>query len=404
MTKKLEDYKWMCPQPFANVSTDPYGIWQPCCTAQFDERLSNEKNDDDKDWEKLLSKKDLKNVRTDSFTDYYRSNYMTKVRDAFRKGDKDFLSDMCKQCIKSEEYGLQSSRTASLEKYFNQHKHKKEELERIIEEDCEPTFFESPILISLGGNLCNLKCGMCHDSVSSARKSESIKLGEIKKSSVLLVPNHCEEFYKDLDYITDNCLEFELPQAEPLLVEYNYEILERLSKDKHLKVITNGTINVDRFISIAKDFKKATINISIEGGRDVNNYIRYPSKWDAIIENYDKLDKHFDVSFLSTINSLNIGKFTQLKKDIGHRKWHQGSVVVNNRPYTLSAIPNDVKESYLNDCYEFGMPELISYLEDSVYDEKVMIELMQHCKRRDKLRGTYLPDVFPEWGKYYEET
>ena len=47
--KRLEDYKWMCPQPFANVSTDPYGIWQPCCTAQFDERLSS-----DEDWEKLV--------------------------------------------------------------------------------------------------------------------------------------------------------------------------------------------------------------------------------------------------------------------------------------------------------------------------------------------------------------
>tara|TARA_Y100001937_G_C7112046_1_gene328125 strand:+ start:224 stop:1417 length:1194 start_codon:yes stop_codon:yes gene_type:complete len=396
--KRLEDYKWMCPQPFANVSTDPYGIWQPCCTAQFDERLSS-----DEDWEKLLTKKDLKNVRTDSFTDYYRSDYMTKVRDAFRKGDKNFLSDMCKQCIKSEEYGLQSSRTVSLEKFFNQYKHKKEELERIIDEDCEPTFFESPILISLGGNLCNLKCGMCHDSVSSARKAESIKLGEIEKSSALLVPEHCDEFYKDLDFIINNSLEFELPQAEPLLVEYNYEILKRLKEGCRLKMVTNGTINTDRFISLAKHLD-ATVNISIEGGKDVNTYIRYPSKWETIIENYDKLDKHFDVSFMSTINSLNIGKFTQLKKDIGHRKWNQGSVIVNNRPYTLSAIPDDVKEIYLNDCFEFGMIGLINYLEDSVYDEKVMTELMQHCKRRDTLRGTYLPDVFPEWKKYYEKT
>ena len=396
--KKLQDYKWMCPQPFANVSTDPYGVWQPCCTAQFDERLSS-----DEDWEKLLTKKDLKNVKTDSFTDYYRSDYMTKVRDAFRKGDKDFLSDMCKQCIKSEEYGLQSPRTVSLEKFNNEFKHKKSELERIIEEDCEPTFFESPMLISLGGNLCNLKCGMCHDFVSSARKAESMKLGEIEKSSALLVPEHCDEFYKDLDFIIDNSLEFELPQAEPLLVEYNYEILKRLKEGCKLKVVTNGTINTDRFISLAKHLD-ATVNISIEGGKDVNTYIRYPSKWETIIENYDKLDKHFDVSFISTINSLNIGKFTQLKKDIGHRKWNQGSVIVNNRPYTLSAIPNDVKEIYLNDCYEFGMPELINYLEDIVYDEKVMTELMQHCKRRDTLRGTYLPDVFPEWKKYYEKT
>ena len=75
----------------------PYGVYQPCCMAYF-ERTTNT----DEDWEKLLTKKDLKNVRTDSFSDYYRSNYMTKVRDAFRKGDKEFLSDICKQCIHTE--------------------------------------------------------------------------------------------------------------------------------------------------------------------------------------------------------------------------------------------------------------------------------------------------------------
>ena len=86
MVKKLEDYEWICSQPFANVSTDPYGVYQPCCMAYFEERLTT-----DEDWEKLLTKKDLKNVSTDSFSDYYRSNYMTKVRDAFRKGDKEFV-------------------------------------------------------------------------------------------------------------------------------------------------------------------------------------------------------------------------------------------------------------------------------------------------------------------------
>ena len=63
------------------------------------------------------------------------------------------LSDMCKQCINSEEYGLQSLRQTSLERFNNEFKHKKSELERIIEEDCRTYFFESPILISLGGNL-----------------------------------------------------------------------------------------------------------------------------------------------------------------------------------------------------------------------------------------------------------
>ena len=116
MVKKLEDYEWICPEPFANVSTDPYGVWQPCCVAQFEERLTT-----DEAWEKLLTKKDLKNVKTDTFKDYYRSEFMSKVREAFKKGDKDFLSDMCKQCVQSEKYNLQSLRQVSLEKFSNQY-------------------------------------------------------------------------------------------------------------------------------------------------------------------------------------------------------------------------------------------------------------------------------------------
>jgi len=171
-------------------------------------------------------------------------------------------------------------------------------------------------------------------------------------------------------------------------------------------VTTNGTINVDKFIEYAKDFKYVNIAVSIEGGKDVNTYIRYPSKWKSILQNFDKLSKHknFEVVFNSTMNALNVGKFTKMRKDIAKRKWRVGNIIRGNAPWEVSSIPDDVREIYLNDLYEFGEQSIITLIENRVYNEKNMIKLMQHCKRRDNLRGTYLPDVFPEWKKYYEET
>lgn len=388
MAKKLEDYKWLCPEPFVNLTTQTTGAMMPCCCSDIWENHEHE----------------LKNVETDSFEEYYNSDLIKKMRQSMKSGNRDFLADICKRCIKQEENGLVSQRQSGLKKYYNEFKDKREELERIIDEECMPTFIQTPTLISLGQGQCNLKCGMCDDFTSSARRRESIELEEIPKDFPKVRVKHGEKFYKDLDWILENCLEFELPLAEPLMVKNNYKILKKLDKSKTIKVVTNGTINVDKFIDHVKDFKYTEINVSIEGGKKVNEYIRYPSKWETIIENFDKLSslKNSNVTFMSTTNALNLGKFTQLRKDIQGRQWHQGGLIGFNDKWTAAAIPDDVKEIYLNDLYEFGNKAMISYVENSVYDEKLMIELMIHCRKRDKLRKAYLPDVFPEWTKYYE--
>ena len=47
--------------------------------------------------------------------------------------------------------------------------------------------------------------------------------------------------------------------------------------------------------------------------------------------------------------------------------------------------------------YEEGATDLIKYLENAEYNETDMWKMLRHIKRRDRLRGTNLLDVFPEW-------
>lgn len=391
MAKKLEDYEWMCPDAFVSITTQECGTYLPCCVSDLKK-------------ESRYSFKELTNVKKHSFEDFQNSDYMKKLRQAFKNNNKKYLKKVCGQCIELEKHGLESLRKTSLKRYYDEFKFKKKDLEYIIENDLSPSFYQTANFKSLGQGICNLKCGMCDDKASSARRRESIKLGEINNDYPLSILNHNERFYKDLEKVRNKFLEFQLPTAEPFLVKETYKILKTLDKDTIIRVITNGTIDPTKFIEIAKDFKQVIINISIEGGNKVNSYIRYPSKWNDIIKNFDKLSeyKNFNVSFISTQNALNIGKFTQLKKDIKNRKWNQGSIITYNDPWTISSIPDDIKEIYLNDLYEFGNENMINYLESRIYNENNMIELMKHCKRRDRLRKTYLPDVFPEWKKYYE--
>ena len=139
--------------------------------------------------------------------------------------------------------------------------------------------------------------------------------------------------------------------------------------------------------------------MSVEGVKEVSEYIRHGSNFDTVLKHYDMMQEVFHtVSFTLTINALNIARIPELLK---LRKGHAGSPVTNNF-YSVSSIPDDIKELYLNKLYESGNIDLIKYLESAKYNEEDMWEMLRHCKRRDRLRGTNLVDVFPEWKDYYE--
>jgi sulfatase maturation enzyme AslB (radical SAM superfamily) len=296
--------------------------------------------------------------------------------------------------------------------------HKKPELENIIHNQTKPTFFHSIEADGMGGNYCNLSCSMCHEYSSSGVLKEKIELNEpvtipIKivngKQSPLIKVTPCEAFLKELPQLLDNVLELKLVGGEPLMNKESYELMRMVNKpsETNLRIITNGTIDPSKFIQIAKQFESVVVNISIEGVGPVNDYIRYPSDWNTILQTYLKLRKetNFSVSFVTTINALNINRLPEISLKFPKKTYYFASYVDNNC-YTLSSIPPDIKQLFLKQLtankHLDQVDILISYLQNAVYKETDMIEMIQHIKRRDKLRGTNLLDVFPEWKEYYE--
>ena len=115
-----------------------------------------------------------------------------------------------------------------------------------------------------------------------------------------------------------------LTGGEPTLVQGNYDFLQQLIDKGYAKNIglvfnTNVTNFQDRFLNIIGQFDHVTLNLSIDGVEGVQEYIRYPSKWKAIIKNMNLLmDKikdcntKFDLVFTPTISILNVGSFHKL--------------------------------------------------------------------------------------------
>lgn len=384
MVKKLEDYEWICPEPFTNLYTNVIGYYNPCCAIASGELYENFGNE--------LYKTDKHSIQ-----DYYNSSFVKKFRKAIKENNKDFFKDICKNCIKSEKAGLRSHRQWYLERFTKDElKHKKEELEKIIHEESAPTFLHSVEALSVGGNTCNLACNMCSEGASSKYNSEAVKLGEF--SFMFPKPKNYKNFYDDLK--TYEILEFKFTGGEPLLVKDNYKLMLKQDKNTIIRIITNGTVNPEKLIKILDGFKKVIINVSAEGPEVVTNYIRHGSDFKVVLKHYDMMQKVWggDVMFTATINALNIARIPELLK---MRKGHAGSPVTNNF-YSVNSIPDDIKEIYLNKLYEEGATDLINYLEHAEYNETDMWKMLRHLKRRDRLRKTNLLDVFPEWKKYYE--
>ena len=382
--KKLEDYEWICSEPFTNLYTAPSGHYVPCCAIDYTELFKNYGSE-------------ILDTNENSIDDYFKSPFLKKMRKAMKENDRNFLKDICKNCIKSEEAGNRSHRQWYLQRFAkDEFKHKKKELEKLIHKESHPTFLHSVEALSVGGNICNLACNMCGSGCSSKFNSEAIKLGEEFKMQPQ--PIKYKKFYDDLYKF--NVLEFKFTGGEPLLIEKNYEIMSKQSRDTIIRIITNGTVDPSNLIKVLKDFDKVVINVSAEGPKDVTNYIRYGSDFDVVLKHYDMMQEIWggDVMFTATINALNIARIPELLK---LRKGHAGSPVTNNF-YSISSIPYEIREIYLNKLYEEGATDLIKYLENAEYNETDMWKMLRHIKRRDRLRGTNLLKVFPEWEEYYE--
>ena len=76
--------------------------------------------------------------------------------------------------------------------------------------------------------------------------------------------------------------------------------------------------------------------------------------------------------------------------------------------YTPLAVPFDIRERFIDYYFENAplkfhrdFSKIISLLENTEFDESKMEIMIKDVKARDKLRGTCLPDVFPEWEPYY---
>jgi len=274
---------------------------------------------------------------------------------------------------------------------------------------------------------------MCSPQQSSTLAKENKAIGE-------KIPNEWQQethiSIKDdmskYEPILKNLIELKLVGGETLALPQNYEMMDKaiemgVSKQMRLVLTTNATLTPKMgkhgdVFDYVPHFKNCQMNVSIECWGEKNNYIRFPSKWEKIMENVERFSKmpRTEIVFATCVSSLTIGYLHEVAEGVDAMIEKQpdifndfatgGLVHGGLNLYTVTAIPPDIRELYLERIYEHATErhiktfmKLANYLTDMPFDESVHNRMMIDVAKRDKFRGTVLTDVFPEWKPYYEK-
>jgi MoaA/NifB/PqqE/SkfB family radical SAM enzyme len=371
--------KTFCPLPWIHLATRPNGDVRVCCTAN----ASGASDVDSKEVGLVMQNGSIMNLRDHSIEEVWNSEHMKTTRLQMLNNQ---IPTSCTKCFEEESKGIVSKRQWESVVW-------KERLN--VESIVAETANDGTLPVSIPyfdlrlGNLCQLKCIMCspHDSSAWIKdwKLQYPKYTtiELKQDQIWDDRNRDYTWYQKgsfLDTMKDQAQyikELYFAGGEPLLIPEHYKILEFMVETGNatncvLRYNSNGLELPDKLFELWKHFKQVKFNFSIDALGTRNDYIRYPSKWDDVVANLERLDNTPDnitVNIACAVQVLNILTISELI----HWKASKNFKKINLPPYGAGLIGTHLVylPSYLN------VRVLPKHLKD-----KVVKQIDYFCSRR----------------------
>ena len=347
--------KTFCILPWIHLSTRPDGSMRVCCTANASSvGPTNDKSHGGmigvlKDEEGRPS-----NLNVADFLSSWNSTYMKNVRLQMINGEE---PPSCKKCYVEERAGHNSKRQWET-KYWSE----RVSVDQLIK-DTSPDGSIPPKVSYIDlrfGTKCQLACVMCspHDSsgwikewqaVYPQLENKSLKetwqwnnKGSINGSSYNWHKNNpvfWDQFYEQIPHMQ----QLYFAGGESLIIEEHYAILEEVIRQGHapnleIRYNSNGVEWRDDLFDLWKHFKIVRYHYSVDSIGEMNEYIRYPSKWERTNEVFHILDKetsdNVEVTIACAVQALNIYYLPDFLK----WKLTQGFKKVNMFPFGAGGI------------------------------------------------------------------
>lgn len=193
----------------------------------------------------------------------------------------------CKACYDMEDANYESDR--------QMHNERINRLDIEYVDTVTGTNHEHPVSFDLRlGNLCNLRCRMCSPWASSLILDEATKNESLKYYGYPLKKEIDSLGYKDISHIDASKIKnIKLGGGEPTIMPETLEILDKLieanNTDIKVNITTNAVTIKKSFLEKIEPFSNIQWNFSVDGWREVNDYIRDGSSWKVVDANIKKL-------------------------------------------------------------------------------------------------------------------
>lgn len=457
-----------CALPWMHLSTRPDGQLRVCCTANASSvAATNDKIGGGNVG--VLKDEDGKpnNLNVSDFVSSWNSTYMKSVRKMMMEGDK---PASCRKCYEEEAAGHRSKRNWETE-YWKQ----RVDLEQLLNDTTEDG--EVPPQLSYidlrFGTKCQLACVMCspHDSsgwvkewkeVYPTLKNKQLReiwqwqdKGSVNGSSYNWHKNNpvfWEQFYQQVP----NMKQLYFAGGEALIIEEHYQILEECikqgyAKNMEIRYNSNGIEWREDLFELWSHFKLVRFHYSVDSIHEMNEYIRYPSKWSRTEEVFHILDKetpdNVEITVACAVNALNIyyvPDFIKWKLKQGFKKinmWPFGAGGVNYHfvywPAYLNVkiLPEWFKDMcqekyeefypWWEENWELGVPTwhkgkvtyeqwreanygikrlqgMIKFMKSDDWSNRLP-ETQEYLEALDKSRGTDFYETFPEMAAIFSD-
>jgi len=303
-------------------------------------------------------------------------------------------SSYCNACWSLEDHGLVSDRKLK-NNAFDFYTDKDI---RYVEDDVRQGKYKTTMIKTIISNTCNSTCVTCNSSASSAWAPLEIKLKITPNRPISMTQ---EQIDKILDF--KELLSLNLMGGEPLYEKLNFYILEKLlehGNDKcFIQITTNGSVSLTSYHKdLLRKFKNVNFNLSIDGVGKVFEYLRFPLKWDNLLENlafFKTLTENVSVSY--TISNLNvlyhIETIDWFKKN--NLNYHFNPVI-NPSHFRPAALPVTVKEEIFK---KYGRTKELEFLIGAQHTDQDDIDfaiMLDTIGKQDAVKDISYSDYMPE--------
>lgn len=354
------------------------------------------------------------------------THHIRKIRQSMLQG---IWPSACKRCMTVEQCGGSSRRV-------HENQHFKHHIPWILENTDEQGY--APARIHSRdyrlGNLCNLRCRMCHPRASKlmlddwnsvSRRRHRLKG---KKAHQLVNMNwfQNEQMWSDFAEHIHALEHLHFAGGEPLVIPEILKVLETcvemgVASQIELSFNTNVTRIPQKHRNLWPQFKSVNLLCSVDAFGALNDYIRYPSKWATIARNLDLIDREHDklnvgsAVISATVQIYNIFSLAELI-EYSHQRFSfirpMPSLIHLSIPdyFNIQFLPEALKtlvgkyfdelrqrleSSGVSSGFE-QLDNILAFMQSANYSPHIMNEFRRVTNAYDQLREESLVDLVPE--------